>query len=56
MIYLVIGTIICLSGIGLMNSEDSLLKMIGMVLLIIGASIIFKGRREIDKFMGRKDK
>lgn len=54
MIYLVLGTIICLSGIGLMSSSGSFLKMLGMLLLVVGASIIFKGRRALDKYKGGK--
>jgi len=46
MIYLIIGTIISLTGVGLIISKISLL---GIILLLIGASIGLKGRRDLDK-------
>jgi len=46
MIYLVIGTIISLTGVGLIMKDISLF---GVLFLIIGVSIGLKGRNEIDK-------
>lgn len=46
MVYLIIGTIISLAGIGFIISK---IKIIGLILLLIGISVGLKGRREIDK-------
>ncbi len=46
MIYLIIGTIISLAGVGFILLKNSLL---GIILLLIGVSIGLKGRRELDK-------
>ena len=50
--YLIVGTIITLTGVGLMVSG---FKPFGIVLVLIGAAIGLKGRRELDKFKGGKD-
>ena len=46
MIYLIIGSVVALAGVGLIVSKTSLP---GIILLIVGAAIGLKGRREIDK-------
>jgi hypothetical protein len=46
MIYLIIGTIIGLIGIGLMKASNTLW---GIIIAMIGLAIIFTGRRKIDK-------
>jgi uncharacterized membrane protein AbrB (regulator of aidB expression) len=43
--YLIIGAIVCLLGIGLMQIDQGL---IGIIVLLIGAAIGFKGRRKIN--------
>jgi len=44
--YLIIGTIISLTGVGFILSKFNFL---GIILLLIGISFGLKGRREIDK-------
>ena len=46
MVYLIIGTIIALVGIGLMTVKY---KLIGLIIMLIGGSFLLKGRRELDK-------
>jgi len=46
MVYLIVGTIVCLSGVGLlMNGLD----LPGIILLLVGAAFGMKGRWKIDK-------
>jgi hypothetical protein len=56
MVYLIVGTIITLSGIGLMMNKDSLIGFLGIIVFLVGGAIGLKGRKTLDKFMGRKDK
>ena len=56
MVYLIVGTIITLTGIGLMMNKDGLIGFLGIIVFLIGGAIGLKGRRSFDKFMGRKDK
>jgi hypothetical protein len=51
MVYLIVGAIIALSGIGLMMNE---FRLIGIIIALLGAAIGFKGRRELDKFKDDK--
>jgi hypothetical protein len=46
MIYLIIGSVVTLAGVGLIVSKISLP---GIILLIVGVAMVRKGRREIDK-------
>jgi hypothetical protein len=46
MIYSIIGSVVGLAGVGLLISKISLP---GIILLVVGAAIGLKGRREIDK-------
>ena len=46
MIYLIFGTIIALAAIGLMVYG---LDLFGIILLLIGAALGFKGRNKLDK-------
>ena len=46
MIYLIVGSIISLIGVGFILFKFNL---IGIILLLIGVSFGLKGRREIDK-------
>jgi hypothetical protein len=46
MIYLIIGAIISLIGVGFILSKFNFL---GIILLLIGVSFGLKGRRKIDK-------
>ncbi len=55
MIYLIVGTILTLAGVGLMMNKDSLLSLLGIILFLVGISIALKGRRELDKFKGEKN-
>jgi hypothetical protein len=57
MIYLIIGVIIFLIGFGIARADvTGGIKLLGVIVSIIGGAIGLKGRRELDKFMGRKDK
>jgi len=46
MVYLVVGGIISLAGVGLMISGE---RLLGITVVLIGGSISLKGRRDIDK-------
>jgi len=46
MTYLIVGMIIGLFGLGLMRSEYDIA---GMILMIIGLAVVFKGRRKLDE-------
>ena len=54
MTYLIVGVIITLISVGLMMSKNTLIDIIGMLLLIVGLYFGLKGRRELDKFKGGK--
>lgn len=45
---LVVGAAISVISISLMRTEDRLLNMLGMLLLIIGLYIINKGRKQLE--------
>jgi len=47
--YLIIGAIVALTGIGLMGLGNSLLKLLGAIVFLIGMAIVLKGRRKLDK-------
>jgi len=49
MIYLILGVIVCLTGLGLMSSGNGSLELMGVIVLIIGAFIISKGRKRLSK-------
>ena len=46
MVYLFVGTIVCLTGLGLMLNGFS---FIGIIIVLIGGAIGLKGRRRLDK-------
>jgi hypothetical protein len=46
LIYLIIGSIISLAGVGFMLLKISI---IGIILLIVGVFVGLKGRKELDK-------
>jgi hypothetical protein len=55
MIYLIIGLIICLIGLGIMRAEViGEVKLLGIIIFIIGGAILLKGRKELDKYKGGK--
>lgn len=47
MVYLYVGVIIVLFGIGLSTNG---FIFFGQIVVLIGAAVIFKGRRKLDKF------
>jgi len=56
-VYLIVGLIVSLIGLGISRaSATGEIKLLGIIIFIVGGAIMLKGRREIDKFMGRKDK
>ena len=46
MIYLIIGSLISLAGVGFILAK---LSIIGIILLIVGVFVGLKGRKELDK-------
>jgi hypothetical protein len=46
MVYLFVGTIICLTGVGLMLNG---FRMIAIIVVLIGGAILLTGRRKLDK-------
>ena len=47
--YLIIGTILALTGVGLMMQKNTLLGLLGIIVFIMGGYLGLKGRRELDK-------